>query len=268
MVDCVVLTAHGRTSTTTLPYDAMDAKGWHRRARIVYDAPPSLVATYLPLASKVFATQYRGDAEAVASSVVAVGDLGLGFALDEARLPIISVETVALMQLTETAGSPEFTPCWLSHLASTWTSGQCLFMHNGATGWRGCVSEHRLWSAYLLRHGEAIKTPYSKPTVRAWVPDAVLDDLIECVGAATVDRVATTISELGFDGAPDLVLWTRCQLWLVEVKSASDRLRDTQSQMLKELSRLDHVTCSVCCPEAARKRMLATMMADESTDEE
>lgn len=268
MVDCVVLTAHGRTSTTTLPYDAMDAKGWHRRARVVYDAPPSLVASYLPLASKVFATQYRGEDEVVPHEVASiVGDLGLSFALDEARQPVVSVEAIALHQLLVSAAtSIAEAPAWMSALEATWTSGQCLTILHSE--WRGCVSEHRLWSAYLLRHGEAIKTPYSKPTVRAWVPDAVLDDLIECVGAATVDRVATTISDLGFDGAPDLVLWTSHRLWLVEVKSASDRLRDTQSQMLKELSRLDHVTCSICCPEAARKRMLATMMADESTDEE
>ena len=55
----------------------------------------------------------------------------------------------------------------------------------------------------------------------------------------------------------------------VEVKSATDHLRQTQVEMLSRLKRIEKVTCSICCPNAARKRMAVTMEAfTESSDEE
>ena len=263
------LRAHGRTAIATLPYDAMDMKGWHRRNRIVYRAPPSIVATYLPLSSRVFATQYCGETEAVSSPMVAVGDLGLGFALDDDRLPVVSVEAVALMQLVQTEGHGESIPDWLTRLTTTWTSGQCLLLFHPETGWRGAFSEHRLWSCLLLRDRKAIKTPYCKAVVRGWFPDAALEDLTARVGEETVDRVATTVQECGFDGVPDLVLWNQGILWVVEVKSGSDKLSDTQVTMLTRLARIEGVRCQVCCAAGALKRMAATMEAcSEETDDE
>ena len=65
------------------------------------------------------------------------------------------------------------------------------------------------------------------------------------------------------------MLWTNDQLWLVEVKSATDRLNEKQAEMLSRLATIDKVCCSICCPAAARKRMVATMEAyRESSDGE
>jgi hypothetical protein len=272
MDSIIDLHAPGRTATSLLPYDAMDLKsGWHRRARVVYGAPPEILATYLPLASGTFVKQYRGDAvEKGESTITAVGDVGLGLALDENRTAVVSVECIALQQLIqETEGTPEATPEWLTRLASTWTSNQVLFMHNSSTGWRGIFAEHRLWSSLLLSENASVKTPHSKPTVRAWAPSPILDDMKACVGKETIAEVAQTIAEMNFDGAPDLVLYRNDQLWFVEVKSSTDHLRQSQVEMLTRLKRIGKVTCSICCPNAARKRMAATMEAfTESSDEE
>ena len=268
MADVVELHAHGHTATTTLPYDVMDAKGWHRRARIVYPAPQCIVDTYRPLASRVFATQCRGG-NGEKSPIVAVGDVGLGFALDENRTPVVSVETAALLQLVQTKGGAEKTPKWVDEMRDTWASGQCLTIFHEQTGWRGAFSEHRLWSSILVREQTVVKTPYPTPTVRGWFPKPIIDDLVACVGAVTIDHVASIIADLGFDGAPDLVLWRSGILMVVEVKSATDRLRDTQVEMLKTLSRVDGVRCQVICPAGALKRMHATMdLAETSSDEE
>ena len=55
-----------------------------------------------------------------------------------------------------------------------------------------------------------------------------LEDLKACIGAETVMQVAATVADLGFDGAPDLVLYRPGTLWFVEVKSATDNLREAQ----------------------------------------
>ena len=86
-------------------------------------------------------------------------------------------------------------------------------------------------------------------------------------------KVARKISELGFDGSPDLVLYHSNRLIFVEVKSASDALRPNQITMLRELSSCDPcVSCHLCCPASARKRFAAVMESalqrDSSSDEE
>ena len=192
-------------------------------------------------------------------------------AIDQDALPVVSVEAAALFQfVSSTVGAAAAVPPSLTHLASTWASGQCLFVFDAANGWRGAFSEHRMWSSVLLRKERSIKTPYPAPTVRGWFPAAILDDLVHCVGAAAVERVAATVAACGFDGAPDLVLWNaNGALTLVEVKTGSDRLHDAQARMLAQLSRLEGVSCHVCCPAAARKRMAAAMTAhDETSDED
>lgn len=263
------LRAPGRTATTTLPYDVMDAKGWHRRTRIVYPAPQCIVDTYRPLASRVFAIQCRGGNGGKESPIVAVGDVGLAFALDENRTPVVSVETAALLQLVQTEGGAEMAPKWVDEMRDTWASGQCLTLFHEQTGWRGAYSEHRLWSSILVREQTVVKTPYPTPTVRGWFPKTVIDDLVACVGEETIEQVAQTMAEMNFDGASDLVLWRNDHLWFVEVKSETDHLRQSQVEMLSRLKRIGKVTCSICCPSAARKRMAATMEAfTESSDEE
>ena len=56
---------------------------------------------------------------------------------------------------------------------------------------------------------------------------------------------------------------------MVEVKSGSDKLSDTQVTMLTRLARIEGVRCQVCCAKGALKRMAATMEAcSEETDDE
>ena len=268
----IELHAKGRTASQTLPYDAMDVHAWHRRPRVVYTPPPSLLAAYKPLVTATFAKlcpATPGDEDA---SVVAVGDLGLGLALDEDFRPVVSVETAAVLQLVQTTpGAADVAPEWLAPLEQSWASGLCFFVFCAQTGWRGCFAEHRLWSAVVLREtsGTTLKTPYAKPVVRSWVAPPILDDLAACVGQALVTQVATAVAELGFDGAPDLVLYRRepPTLWFVEVKSATDSLREAQVQMMKQLSRIKGVRCSVCCPASALKRMASAMAQHDSSDD-
>jgi len=271
----IELHAKGRTASQTLPYDAMDVHAWHRRPRIVYTAPPSLLATYQPLVTATFAKLCQaatGEATQDAS-VVAVGDLGLGLALDEDRRPVVSVETAAVLQLVQTTpGAADVAPEWLASLEQSWASGLCFFVFCAQTGWRGCFAEHRLWSAVVLREcsGTTLKTPYAKPVVRSWLAPPILDDLAACVGQPLITQVATTVAELGFDGAPDIVLYRRepPTLWFVEVKSATDSLREAQVKMMKQLSRIEGVRCSVCCPASALKRMASAMAQHGSSSDD
>ena len=85
-----------------------------------------------------------------------------------------------------------------------------------------------------------------------------------------MDRIASAVADLGFDGAPDLVLY-RAEpplVWFVEVKSANDRLRDSQKLMLKALSAIAGVRCQVCCPSSALKRMASALAEKDSSEEE
>ena len=271
MVSVTELRGNGRAVAEALPWAAMDANGWQKRPRVVYDAPPSILATYVPLASAAFAQQCRGDDHRGedASSITCVGALGLGLALDGSRRAVISTEAKALLQLLqETPGAPEATPAWLTRLGATWTSDQCLFVHNAATGWRGAFAEHRLWSAILLGENASVKTPHARPTVRGWFPPPILDDLKACLGEETVAEVAAAVADVGFDGAPDLVLYSHGQLRFVEVKSATDHLGAAQVAMLTRLARIEKASVEICAPRAAQKRLLATMEALADTDEE
>ena len=276
MADRVIeLHAKGRTASQTLPYDAMDVQAWHRRARVVYTPPQSLLASYQPLVSATFAKLCQPapcDVTEDAPVVIPVGDLGLGLALDEDRRPVVSVEAVTLLQLVQTtAGAADVAPEWLAPLQQSWASGQCFFLFCAATGWRGCFAEHRLWSAVTLREssGAILKTPYAKPIVRSWMAPFILDDLAACVGKALCSQVAATVADQGYDGAPDLVLYRRepATVWLVEVKSATDSLRENQVKMMKQLSKIAGVHCSVCCPSSALKRMASAIAQQDSSDE-
>ena len=259
------LEACGKRVDSTLPYDALHVNAWHRRTRAVYPAPPCILHTYPTLASKVFATLARGNAQpnAQTDDVVAVGDLGLGFALDPSYVPVVSVEATALYQLvTQTAGASEETPAWLQKLQGEWTAGMALVLFCKATGWRGAFAEHRLWSCILLREGGAVRTPYAKAVVRGWFPPAILADLDACVGKNKVAKVASAIAEMGFEGAPDLCLWRRNELWLVECKSANDQVKEVQRRMIQRLWKLG-VRCQLCAPKSALKRLLEVALVSD-----
>lgn len=268
----IVLDARCRTAHETLPYDAMDPRGWHRRARAVCDAPPCIIAAYAPLASRTFAKLSAAVKTGGPHPILAVGDLGLGFALDERRQSVVSVEAAALLQLVAlTPGTPCPTPAPLAAMQGTWSAGMCLVAFASRTGWRGAFAERRLWSAVLLSEGaDDAGTTCCKPAVRGWYPAAVLDDLRGCVGAELVSTAARTIAARGFDGAPDLVLWHGAPpaLWCVEVKSATDRLRAAQVKMLDALSRLPNVRCTVCGPASALKRAADDLARGDGSGDE
>ena len=258
-------------ASQTLPYDAMEVSAWSRRNKVVAVAPTCIQAAYIPLASTPF-RKLCGQPPVMAGtpSVITMGDLGLSFALDETQQPVMSVESAALFQIVQSeTGAPEAMPTWLRTFESQWASGMCMFMYCKGSGWRGCFAEHRLWSTCIHKDGGEIKTAYCTPTVRGWFPQPILADLRNTVGSELLDRVAETIFELGFDGSPDLVLWNHEKLLFVEVKSATDRLRNEQARMMKQLARIPGVECRICCPACSRKR-LATEMAknDDTTDEE
>ena len=269
-LEVVELHATGRRTAATLPYDAMDgARGWHQRVRAVYAAPACVLRQYISLASRAFTMLYRGDEPNVEEEtpIVLTGDVGLGLALDEGKQPVVSVEAAALLELVAMPGTPECLPGWLTSLQATWCSGQCLFGMNTATGWRACFAEHRLWSALLLEAGSAIKTPHCKAVVRGWYPVVILEDLKHCVGRELLQTVASTVAEYGFDGAPDVVSYRPGGvLRLVEVKSGNDALKPAQTKMLSTLARIPGVSCHVCGPASALKRVAATMLDDASDD--
>lgn len=260
---CVELRAQGRTSEETLPWDAMHPNAWHRRARVVYDAPDFLVAAYRHLASKCFASLCP---PATATGVLVAGDVGLGLALDDRRRPVLSIEAAALLQLVDSAGVAEPTPRAFEELQQSWVAGMCFFAYSDATGWRGCVAENRLWSAWQLRAGATIATPYPTPVARGWMPPCLLEDLERCVGRVKVQRVADAIAALGYQGAPDLVLWRPGELWMVEVKSATDRLRDAQIRAMQRLHEVG-VRVQLCGPaRLSLKRLAEAALQCEDTE--
>lgn len=269
--DIILLDAVPYSSGQTFAYDEVSVSAWHNRPRSVYNMPDSLFSMYLPLVSSTFSklcsceTQYSGN------SITSVGDLGLGFVLDDSKRPMMSVEGAALFQLVHMAGNADTTPPWLESLRNTWTQKMCLFMFNPITGWKGCFAEHRLWSAVLYRiskNRESLKTPYSVPAIRSWFTEDTLNDLIDCVGQELVMEVANIVAQHNFDGAPDLVLYRRnpVTLMLVEVKSANDKMRKEQVDLLRKLSNIDGVVCKICCHRSAIKRFGDVNLQPDSSD--
>ena len=121
-MDLVELHANGRSVSETLPWTAMDVRTWNRRNRIAYDAPLSVISAYHPLASTTFKS-LNPFPEGQTTPMMMIGDLGLGFGLDENRKPVVSVEAMALEQLVTSPGDEETLPNSLRLLASTWTLG-------------------------------------------------------------------------------------------------------------------------------------------------
>jgi hypothetical protein len=260
----------GHTSSETFAYDEVGLQAWQRRTRVMHTVPDNILNIYMPLASKTFQRLclHKVNESSSTPNIHVIGDVGMGFALDESRIPCMSVEAAALYQLVQTPNRHTPVPNWLKELEQTWTHQMSLFMFDSQTGWRGCFAEHRLWSSLLLQiNSSEIKTPYAKPNVRAWFPVQVLNDFKECVGSDLALKIATKIAELGFDGAPDLILYHENRIWCVEVKSANDKLKPHQLRMMQELSKFPNVTCQICCPKSALKRFASVMLSNNDSDE-
>lgn len=270
----IELVAVGRTSPQTFPYDEVGLV-WHRRPRVMYEVPNHILARYIPLSSATFQTiclHKMQHTSASNSAIHVMGEIGMGFALDEYRYPRMSVEAAALYQLVQTPSSPTQVPNSFFELEKNWTSQMSLFMFDTTTGWRGCFAEHRLWSSLILQKNKQatdLKTPYASPTIRSWFPPEILNDFEDCVGSELAWDVAMTVSELGYDGAPDLVLYHNNppSIWFVEVKSATDRLKEHQIKMLEALSRIPSVKCQICCPKNALKRFARSFHTSEDSND-
>lgn len=158
-------------SEETYPYYEV-ALQWHKRRRVMFPCPQTILDTYLPLASATFHNFRDRTADPIRTEgnndkkIYVLGDKGLNFALTDTRQPCISIEATALFELVQLipACSSADTPKWIETLQDTWTHDMCLFMFNPANGFRGVFAEHRFWAALLLhRHNDKhrLKTPYS-----------------------------------------------------------------------------------------------------------
>lgn len=265
--DVIELKSKGQTSQETFPYHEVGLQNWHKRPRVVYPIPVDILNSYLPLASATFhrLNKYQPDQPSTEKKVnlFVLGDVGLGFVLNDAREPKMSVEAAALYELIQTSGSPSNNASLVESLRSKWYHQMSLFMMNVQTGWRGCFAEHRLWSSIIVNAKDTtkLKTPYSIPQVRGWFASEILQDFEYCVGSELMWTVTRKIAEMGFDGAPDLVLYRAdpATIWFVEVKSATDQLRETQTKMMQALSKIPNVQCHICCPKNALKRFASAM---------
>jgi len=268
----------GHTSSQTFPYDEIGLQSWHKRPRVLYRIPDHILQVYVPLASTTFQklSLHNKHESSATSNIHVMGEIGMGFALDESKIPCMSVEAAALYQLVQTKNEPIQTPHWVEPLKQSWSSQMSLFMIDVQTGWRGCFAEHRMWSSLIIHMksehttaNPAIKTPHALPSVRAWYSTHILNDFQQCVGADLAWNVAMKIAEMGFDGAPDLVLYHHNPptIWFVEVKSATDKLKPHQLQMMQALSKLPNVTCQICCPKTALKRFASVMLDNENDTE-
>ena len=244
----IVLNSKGYLTQSTFDATEVDVKAWKNRSRMVFPAPESLLPSYLPLASKTFARMCPSMPQAAVKRGMYLGFQGLNLALDEKRRPVISIEAEALLELIQET-TEEVPPTWN---LQDWTEAHLFTAFHSS--WRGMCSEHKVWSSILSREGIETKTPYSIPLQRSWVSTSVIHDLETCVGKAKIMEVAAMVKDMGFDGSPDLILWRPGRLWFVEVKSHSDRLKDNQLRMLRALSTIEMVTCTICCQDSKRFR--------------
>lgn len=271
-VDVIQLGGYGHSSAENLPYHEIDPKAWQRRVRVVYPVPLCIRNSYIHLSSQTFrrfiGKQDNTDEDIISDNIIPIGDVGLNFVLDDSKKLGISIEAHALLQLVNTEGKQTVTPNWLFRLRKEWVHGMSLFVFNSQTGWRGCFAEYKLWVAILMSENVKVKTPYSTPVIRSWFSLHVINDLYECLGKEHIMNIAETISHLGFDGAPDLLLYKKNPplLWFVEVKSATDCLRSNQLNMMQHLSKHENTTCQICCPSSALKRFATVSLYEEDSD--
>lgn len=236
--------------------DEVNSRRWRQDVKAVADAPMWLLKQHLPNTSSTFAKMLLSSIthDQTSTLINTSGSIGLDLCLDDRKTAVISVEAMALVEIL--SAQPTAVSTLPPPLVDVnWLSGQCFFA--SANGWRGLVSEHRLWSTLLLHAGHDIKTPYPPPVVRSFVPIRILQDFTTCI--TNNMEIAQMVSSLGFDGAPDLILYCHGRLLCVEVKSGNDNLRENQVKMLKALSRFDNVTCQVCCPATANKRLASAL---------
>jgi len=245
------------TTAQTFAFDEVNPRTWQLKHKVVTAAPLDLHSIYLPLASKTFAKMCPKQ-DVVSVKTTMIGTVGLGLCLDDRRDTVISIEAGALLQVI---GQGDEDPA--ANLPGNWACGHCFTICNGT--WRGCCTEHRLWTAILVSEGMEVKTPYSIPVIRGWFHEQVLADLMACIGKETVVDIAHCVAEGGFDGAPDLVTWTSGELQCYEVKSSNDTLRDNQVQMMRRLTSLG-ISCKLICPESAAKRFRSINIVEDDSD--
>ena len=254
----------GRSENTTFPWDSVQQ--WHQRPKQVYGCPTDLIKKYLPLCSKPFQClcQQKLDADDTHLHEF-IGILGLNLALDSQYTCTVGVEASALLQLLSDMKVIEKAalPNW-NHI--NWNPYHIFTVCNTATHWRGCISEYRLFCCILCKEKKecAVTSQYPVPVIRSWVCDEVIADIYSCLTKDFVIQLSEMVALSGFNGTPDLFLWTNGSCRFVEVKS-NDKLRMEQKMMMNKLKSLAQV--SVCCPEHAMKCFKA-FADDVDTDDE
>lgn len=255
----VWLDAHGRKTTQVIQHDAPMATPQNRDKR-VYDCPTELMQQYLPYMAGDVLNRYRAMSpgspglDAGVPNIVVFGRVGLELVLDDRDEFRIGVETAALWQLLCNLPSDVVSPPALVEARRRWDDGMCAYAFSTETGWRGTISESRLWLALSVEFGRETKhTKYTVPQIRAWYHPEVLRDILESVGPKVLLQILKKMESLKFQGCPDLVLYNKDHIRFVEVKSATDKLTHEQSTMLKSLAEIAHVTSYICAPRENRQ---------------
>ena len=167
---------------------------------------------------------------------VIFGGIGLNLSSHGAGVFTLGVEAACLIELLSTRGSKGEVLA-----VPFWTEAHALCVCH--MGWRGAFAEYRLWVAlYWWLTPEAIEAPVVEatlPMIRGWFSEAVLRDLVTCVGAPKIMELLAVVADHQYAGAPDLCLWCADgAIEFHEVKSSQDALRPEQSNMLRALARI------------------------------
>ena len=215
-----------------------------------------------PFRSKVVQCTSPSPAE----RVFMFGSIGLNLGWDTYGFSV-SVEAAALIRLLRgKSGNLPFNKV-------SWHDSTVFVCMCG--NWRGCVSEYRLWcSLYYfieVKEGDGIPRPDMEahlPLITGWYPERVLSDIVSCVGERLILKLLKLESESGYEGAPDLCIWTEGHVEFGEVKSSTDSIRQNQVKLIRELRKV--AKCAIYCTStvgtAVQKRCMVSNGSDSDTE--
>jgi hypothetical protein len=180
------------------------------------------------------------------------GAVGLGLSVD-GNACYVGVECACLFRQLQDLRKEQFKGNdWIPTHVHRWHQGEAMVMAI-RNGWRGCFSEYRLWVA-LYHHTamDACSHSATKPLVRSWYCDALLEEVGAVLGSRLVP-ILELMQSAKFVGAPDLFFWHpsgACRF--SEVKSSTDLLRPEQNIILQKLVRIPNIECNVCVTASLR----------------
>ena len=221
---------------------------WQNKQKVCYPATKEIKDTYLqlyfPVAQKY--NKQKKQKTDTNSKIYFVGQLGLGLCTNYSYEPYMSIEAFVLIQLIEeTEGNNDTIPDNIMSLTTNWLQNMCFFVFNENNGWRGLICEYRLWRYIQIQKENDINSKQPIPVIRQWYSREIYDDLVSMVGEQLIDDILEIVKELNFRGIPDLMLYSKQQIWFVEVKSINDYLKNEQIHALLKLSKIKGVTCTI-----------------------